>query len=342
MALTMRLTCERYHDYRLARVAVLPFDHLIHYPAGTEWYIHHGPAGPSANARHKQGNALIDALDTATPTVPERTTKMSNPNFVSDLVAMAKAFEELPKVQAERDDLIRESGEKSEVIQTLQLRIIDLKNSVDEKLASIKRVEAERDDAEYRFLESEDRTARALDFIRSTFGSAGSLIQALEPPAPAPVPVPPAEAEVIHQPVAVDTGPGNNHNLDIGYVADAPTAPAGQSEPGPTAHIDLSPTATQDGTAPVVTTSGEGTAAPTSDPTAQGAEVAPSAASVGSSTDAATVTDDVGYHNEPDIGADYQAWNAWCSRMQDRYGINWPQRPAVAQPAQSPDDNYSF
>lgn len=155
---------------------------------------------------------------------------MSNPNFVSDLVAMAKAFEELPKVQANLDLSVAEVNRLSDTVADREIAIARLKAEIEALQSDKRKLEAERDDAEFRFLESEDRVKSALDFLRSTFGSAGALIQALEPPAPAapavpttPIPAPPAEPEVKHQ-------------WGSGFATpptDAPQASPGQSEPDP-------------------------------------------------------------------------------------------------------------
>lgn len=115
----------------------------------------------------------------------------NNPsNFVSDLVEMAKAFEELPRVR-EALDLANDAIEDyAKQVQRLEMRHIERTAELDALNSRIRSLEVERDEAQFHALEADDRTARALDFIKATFGNAGSLIQALEPPrvdAPQPV-----------------------------------------------------------------------------------------------------------------------------------------------------------
>lgn len=115
----------------------------------------------------------------------------NNPsNFVSDLVEMAKAFEELPKVQAALAITKADAEALHDTVQSRELSILGMKSEIDLLNQRIRSLEVERDEAQFHALEADDRTARALDFIKATFGNAGSLIQALEPPrvdAPQPV-----------------------------------------------------------------------------------------------------------------------------------------------------------
>jgi hypothetical protein len=128
-------------------------------------------------------------------------------NFVSDLVLMAQAMEKLPIVEHEL------SAAKS-TINSLEQRLIDRASDMDQAKIyaaqleqKVHDLEVAKDAAETMFLEADDRTARALDFVKATFGNAGSLIQALEPPkAVEPQPVP----EGLHSepiPQVVDTRP---------------------------------------------------------------------------------------------------------------------------------------
>lgn len=106
---------------------------------------------------------------------------MSNPNFVSDLVAMAKAFEELPKVQAELEAKTHDHSVAQQMIQRLELRLIDLKNELTAAHAEIKKVEVERDHAERMFLETDDRLNAFRRLLGSFQTEAGALIAAAEP-----------------------------------------------------------------------------------------------------------------------------------------------------------------
>lgn len=107
-------------------------------------------------------------------------------NFVSDLVEMAKATEQLPRVQEELDRANTQVEELAKALQSRELHIIDLKNQIDDLNAKLRAMEVSRDDAEYRFLEADDRTDKALAFVRMVQENAGSLLAALTPPKPEP------------------------------------------------------------------------------------------------------------------------------------------------------------
>ncbi len=103
-------------------------------------------------------------------------------NFVSDLVLMAQAMEKLPQVEADRD-------EANNVISIMTKQLEALRSDIDQAKAyaatleqKVRDTEVAKDQAETMFLEADERTSRALDFIKATFGNAGTLIQALEPP----------------------------------------------------------------------------------------------------------------------------------------------------------------
>ena len=143
-------------------------------------------------------------------------------NFVTDLVEMAKATERLPYAEQELSEARQEITAKADTIQRLELKLMDRANEITNLHARIRDLEVSRDDAEFRFLEAEDRTNRALDFIKTTFGNAGSLIQALEPPKPEPVPV---QEPVWSQPPTTGTP-----NVDSQVT---PVQAQGQSEADP-------------------------------------------------------------------------------------------------------------
>lgn len=121
-------------------------------------------------------------------------------NFVQDLVEMAKATEMLPVAQERIRELEAELARKSDHITALEVRAHQRNMEIDGLHSQIKSAEVARDDAELRFLESEDRCEKALAFIRVTFGNAGALIQALEPEQP--------KAEPQAQPVEVPAQSG--------------------------------------------------------------------------------------------------------------------------------------
>lgn len=244
-------------------------------------------------------------------------------NFVHDLVAMAKAMEDLPQVQAELAETKARLDAALQAVQDREVTILTLKDNVQQYIAKVRSTEAERDDAEMRFLESEDRTRSALDFIKTTFGSAGSLIQALEPP---PKVEPVAEVKPEAEPIPVEQSPYYNAPAQGQSAAD----PMLGNTPESPAVISQDTGSSWPKSLPV--TSFEEVPKSDANPTANAVDNghAPSVVQsepVGS-------TDDVGYHNEPDVGTDWTAWNAWCERMRQRYGTGaWPQRPDNAAPS---------
>lgn len=285
---------------------------------------------------------------------------MSNPNFVSDLVAMAKAFEELPTIKAELEQVTNERTEYQALVGRREESIARLKAELEASHEARRKVEAERDDAELRFLESEDRVSSALNFIKGTFGSAGSLIQALEPPAPVAVPQPPAEPEVIFEkPINLTVGQEDGM-VKVG-ASEGNLAPSGQSAQGPTESVHSVDTsqATVPAGAPISAskpadaTMGQGAADPTTagnseaatvhdaatssssvsgqQKTGDGVSVSPSLTSApvdqtGTRTEqGASGSEDVGYFNEPSKYTD--AWYEWCKRMTTAYPSGWPNRP---------------
>ena len=103
-------------------------------------------------------------------------------SLIADLVEMAKASETLPLIQADLDRANEAIEAYAKQVQRLELQAIDRKAEIDTLQSIIRTTEASRDDAEFRFLEIEDRLQSALAFVRTVFGNAGALIQALDPP----------------------------------------------------------------------------------------------------------------------------------------------------------------
>lgn len=287
---------------------------------------------------------------------------MSNPNFVSDLVAMAKAFEELPQVKAELEDAKHHFSEASQRIIEREESILKLKAELEASHEARRKVEAERDDAELRFLEADERTSRALDFIKTTFGSAGSVIQSLEPPAPVAVPTPPAEPEVKHEAlwdtvrktfevpegyqavydadgratgevvkvVKVGASEGNLLRTIHEYDTDA-AQPTGQGAADPTATMQSSEVIPQTGP---VSQSASGTIADgpvdaATEPVSVPSSPTPApVAQTGTGTEPeASSSEDVGYHNEPSRYTD--GWYDWARKMDRKHNLGWPDRPTA-------------
>jgi hypothetical protein len=236
-------------------------------------------------------------------------------------------------VQAELDATKADNESLHKAVQAREEAIARYKAEIDALHAKVRDTEAQRDDAELRFHEGQDRTRSALDFIKSTFGSAGSLIQALEPPAPVePVveaqPVP----EVVHSLDPTGSSSDGQYQpkpIDNPLYGDPQTdAPQGQSEPLPSDGGAQSVAEPSTVNSQETIASTEGTAAPQPDPTqAQSVQTGTGTESVASSSD------DVGYHNEPNMTGttDWSEWDKWAARMTARYGVGqWPTRPSTA------------
>jgi hypothetical protein len=112
-------------------------------------------------------------------------------SLVGDLVAMAKAFEELPQVKA---DLEAERGKSLQQLahsQALEESIIRYKAEIDQLNQKVRKTEVERDDAEMRFLELDEKAHKVLD-LAGTMQAALEKVRAEMAP---PIPAPPAEVE---------------------------------------------------------------------------------------------------------------------------------------------------
>ncbi len=164
-------------------------------------------------------------------------------SFVGDLVQMAQAFEELPRV---KDELFHSRAELSgalNTVQSLELRIIDLKVELEDRASTIRALEVARDDAELRFLEADEKASKVLGMLDNIKDQALVATKTLEVPKPQPEPV--AEVvqsmeEVQAQPVETHSSPweGNGGGMSQPLTPD-PVYPAlpGQSEAGPTVQV---------------------------------------------------------------------------------------------------------
>jgi hypothetical protein len=171
-------------------------------------------------------------------------------SLVHDLVQMAQAMEQLPQVREELDTAKGLIDTQAETIQRLEMKLMDRNGEIDNLHHRIRDLEVARDDAELRFLEAEERTTKALAFIRTMFGNAGSLIQDLDPPRVAePVVQPQAEPQPTQEPVSVQSDPtthaqsGSERSEQTSATSSASEVvtsatepqPSGQSEPDPIA-----------------------------------------------------------------------------------------------------------
>jgi hypothetical protein len=176
---------------------------------------------------------------------------MSNPNFVNDLVMMAKAFEELPKVQAELESAKHDINGYLATIQRLELRLIDRANEIDNLNAKVRTVEVERDHAETMFLETDGKLDAAKSVLSTLMGNAGAFLQAVEPPKPEPVVENKFSDEMREQAQdqTVKVGASEGERVVDPTLIDT-TAPSGTSDMGNVSRAEEAPQAVDPTSAP--------------------------------------------------------------------------------------------
>jgi len=159
-------------------------------------------------------------------------------NFVHDLVAMAKAMEENPVLQDQIEALKAQLAAAQDHNAGLEVNIISYKQQIDDLQAKVRQAEVARDDAEFRFLELDEKSHTVLGDIESilTLANAAKLI--LNPPKPEPV----KEPEPIRESIpflVTEPGPDLEHVqaeqtvTSFLYPASPPDATQGQSETTP-------------------------------------------------------------------------------------------------------------
>lgn len=146
-------------------------------------------------------------------------------NFVQDLVEMAKAMDELPKVQLDLHNSQVEAERLAQTVQDRELAIINYKQEIDALRSQLHNAEASRDDAELRFLEIEERTAQAVSARRDLADLVNRTFDLLDPPKPQPEPIVEAKPEPHHGDLEADAKD---------YHSKLEAEAQGQSEPDPT------------------------------------------------------------------------------------------------------------
>jgi len=146
-------------------------------------------------------------------------------SFVGDLVAMAQAMDELPKVQAALTSSEAECNQLSQTVQDRELSILTYKARIETLHERVRSLEVERDDAGFRVLELEDRMSTALRSFRLISDEVASAVLLIDPPMPEPI------AETVE---AQTTDP---HDLpNYGYINEpSPTAQDVSINSGPSA-----------------------------------------------------------------------------------------------------------
>src|SRR5882724_10878562 len=160
-------------------------------------------------------------------------------SFVGNLVEMAKAYEELPSVKHDLAVANETIQRNADTVTDRELSILSLKAEIEILNSRIRSVEAERDDAELRFLESDDKAGKALAALGHITASLNDAKAALTPPAPEPEPITPPTPDAT--PVDINEGgspyteaehafSGSASNIDsvgVGVSSD-PSAPVGE------------------------------------------------------------------------------------------------------------------
>lgn len=107
-------------------------------------------------------------------------------NFIREIAEAYAALEREPERIAELSRMASECERLRETIQHRELRIIDLKVEVEDAQTKARKAEADRDDAELRFLEADDKLDKLRRLVQAFSMDAALLCQ----PEPKPVSVP--------------------------------------------------------------------------------------------------------------------------------------------------------
>lgn len=147
-------------------------------------------------------------------------------SFVGDLVAMAQAVEELPKVQAENTELHGKLADAYGTITAREEAILRYKDEIETLHSRVRSLEVERDDAGFRVLEVEDRMSAAIRSFRLIGDEVASAVLLIDPPKPEPAP----QAMPVSGDPTQDT---SSYGGEPGQSEPLPTHPTGVSENSP-------------------------------------------------------------------------------------------------------------
>lgn len=147
-------------------------------------------------------------------------------SFVGDLVAMAQAMDELPKVQAQLEVSKGENEAFLQMVQDREVAIVNYKREIETLNSLIRSLEVERDDAAFRTLELEDKATQVLGWLGDIKSGTEGIARLLSPLKPEPVIEPVGEAAVS----APEAEPGQSEPL--------PTQPSGPVDTAPATLID--------------------------------------------------------------------------------------------------------
>ena len=111
-------------------------------------------------------------------------------NFVHDLVEMARATEELPRVREELAKTEFLTKSQGDTIHRLESKSHDLELEIETLRANIRSLVCERDDASFRELEAQDKVLAWERLVGGFQSEVGSLKQAYEKMETTPIPLP--------------------------------------------------------------------------------------------------------------------------------------------------------
>lgn len=161
-------------------------------------------------------------------------------NFVHDLVEMAKAMETLPQVQAELERANTQIEQYAKQVQEREIAIIDYKAKIEELQSKVRATEAERDDAELRFLDLEEKVHLVIGTLSHVGELVGDVESKLTPPKPQPEPVVEAQPQSsgLGQPQGQGESPPISSSTSMEHPAEV--SGGGLETPQPQANQDQS------------------------------------------------------------------------------------------------------
>lgn len=153
-------------------------------------------------------------------------------SFVGDLVQMATAFENLPKVEKELSNARAANDILADRINSINADLEQSRNYATSLEQKVRSLEVERDDASFRVLEAEDKALHVLAMAKAARVSLEQMTSLLDPPKPEPEPVAPSEPQAPTTPAPeAPSIPGAVHSIsETGQSESSPTATTSQDE----------------------------------------------------------------------------------------------------------------
>lgn len=154
-------------------------------------------------------------------------------SFVTDLVEMAKAVEQVPLLEEDVRALSKECEAKTHHIRELETNIIGYKQQIESLQSTIRTLEVSRDDAEYRFLEAQDREFNIVAMAKAAQVSLGQMLALVDPPKPEPK---------VEEVKPIESSTITEHGGTVQFTDPPIDPPQGQSEADPTLQAEHSST----------------------------------------------------------------------------------------------------